>query len=130
CSAGSAPSSTRCRVAYAAKSIQAGYGTPLITTGDRCWPLCLDDARILPFWRSKRCESPLASCAIFHRRLGGLRTVCGGREAHNWEGKYAEDREQAQQLAHADQALGTPDDRFCQDRTHARFGEWALYQSL
>ena len=35
---GSAPSSTRCGATCVAKPIHAGYGTPLTTTQDRCWP--------------------------------------------------------------------------------------------
>ena len=32
--------------------------------------------------------------------------------------------------AHADQAVGTPDDLFFEDRAHARLGDWAVHQSL
>src|SRR6266581_8478102 len=64
CVVGSAPSSTRCGATCAAKPIRAGYGTPLITTRVRCWPMYSDDGRTPSFWSSKRCESPLASRAI------------------------------------------------------------------
>ena len=46
------------------------------------------------------------------------------------EGTYPEDREQAHQHAHADQAVGTSDDLFFQDGTYARLGDWAVYQSV
>ena len=61
---GSVPSSTKCGATCAAKPIRAGYGTPLITTRVRCWPMYSDDGRTPSFWSSKRCESPLASRAI------------------------------------------------------------------
>ena len=46
------------------------------------------------------------------------------------EGKHPENGEQAHQLAHTDQAVGTPDDLFFEDGTDARSGDWAVYQSL
>src|SRR5262245_59845423 len=45
CVMGSAPSSMRCGATCAAKRIHAGYGTPLITTRAKCWPMCSDDGR-------------------------------------------------------------------------------------
>src|SRR6266566_9673666 len=68
--------------------------------------------------------------ALFYRRLGWLRATCGGRAAHGGVGKHPEDREQAHQLAHADQAVGTPDNLLFQNDDHARRGDWAVHQSL
>jgi hypothetical protein len=56
--------------------------------------------------------------------------ACGGRATHGWEGKYPKDREQTHQLAHADQAVSPSDDLLFQDGTHARLGDWPLYQSI
>src|SRR5438105_5067352 len=108
CVAGSALNSTRCGATCGAKPIRAGSGTPLITTRARSWPMYLDDGRTRFFWNSKRCWRPLASRAISPTG-GGLRAACGGGATHDWEGTYAENREQAYQLAHADQAVGPPD---------------------
>ena len=53
--------------------------------------------------------------------------TCGGRATHDWEGTYPEHQEQAYHLAHAEQAVGTPDDLFFEDRAHARRGDWAVH---
>src|SRR4029453_6320142 len=68
--------------------------------------------------------------ALFYRRLGGLRAASGGRAAHGREGPHPEDREQAHQHAHTNEAVGPSDDLLLQDGTHARFSDWPLYPEL
>ena len=68
--------------------------------------------------------------ALLPRRVGGLRTAARGCAAARGAGKQPEDRAQAYERAHAAQAVGPPAARFCQDRTPARLGDWALYQSV
>ena len=82
------------------------------------------------FLELKALLEPFGITRYFTDGWGGLRAACGGREAHGREGKHTEDREQAYQLAHADQAVGTSDDLFFQDGTYARLGDWAVYQSV
>src|SRR5262245_44748908 len=61
---------------------------------------------------------------------GGLRAASRCRDPSRGAGKHAENREQAPQPAHTDQAVGAPYHLFFQDRVHARSRYWAVYQSL
>src|SRR5215510_16299309 len=65
--------------------------------------------------------------ALFYRRLGCLRATWGGGATYDWEGTHAAHRTQASSLAHAAPAVGTPDELLCEERAHARFGDWAVH---
>src|SRR2546428_12473103 len=119
----------KCGVSSRRKHIRVGYGMRLTMAVARYWRMSLGGGKIAFFCNCKRCWSPLASRGI-HRWVGGLRAACRDRAAHGGEGKHAENREQAHQLARADQAISPSDDLFFQDRAHARLGDWALHQSL
>jgi len=113
-----------------AQPIRAGAGLPVSTTRARAWPRGADDGRRPSSCSASSCGHRLVSRAIVHARLGGRRAASGGRAPPAREGTHAAAREPAHALAHAAQAVGTPDALFCQDHTHARFGDRPLYPSV
>jgi IS1 family transposase len=82
------------------------------------------------FLELKALLEPFGITRYFTDGWGGLRATCGGRAAHGGEGTHPEDREQTHQLAHADQAVGASDALLFEDGTHARLGDWPVYQSV
>ena len=67
------------------------------------------------FLELKALLEPFGITRYFTDGWGAYERHVDARAAHDWEGKHAEDREQAHQLAHADQAVGAPDNLFFQD---------------
>src|SRR5262245_40357703 len=86
------------------------------------------EGRRLP--EAARAAGTLWHHQVLHRRLGGLRAASRCRDASRRQGEHTENREQAHQSPDPDQAVGASHAMLFQDGTHARFGDWALHQSV